>query len=284
MLGGLLLDNDAADRIARLPQRARLLQRCASIDLRRDHAAHRGQQAGRRRDRRRRLKLDQQARIHRRHALISARSSRTFRPPRTSAATPRSCTSARYCAACAAAGGEIAENAFHPLGRSVRGNPRPGGNEGLRDRRARRARAAGVPGNPAAADAGRGADRVPVQPRQSFRRHRHRDRVHRSGPDDVRAAGGRSHRHRRASEHGQVRRLPSISSEHIALDAENAGRGVQHGNGRDTAGDAPDGLGRPPGPAENTHGALEQRRLGAAVRRARASSTMRRSISTRRRL
>ena len=67
----------------------------------------------------------------------------------------------------AAAGGEIADVGLPSAGPQRARDPRPRRDQGIRNRRAWRARPAGFPGDPSAADAGRRAHRVPVQPRQS---------------------------------------------------------------------------------------------------------------------
>ncbi len=98
VLGGLMLDNDAADKIGDVLGADDFYSDGASHHLSPRHAAHRRRQAGRRRHacprrwRRRRSSTTSAA------SRISARSRRTCRLPPTSVTTRTSCASARSCA------------------------------------------------------------------------------------------------------------------------------------------------------------------------------------------
>ena len=71
----------------------------------------------------------------------------TCRAPATSAATPRSCASARSCASWSSASDEIATAAFNTAGQAGRQDPGRGRAEDLQHRRGRLADEAGLPGH-----------------------------------------------------------------------------------------------------------------------------------------
>ena len=184
--------------------RIRLLQRCAPADLSAHQSAGLARQAGGRHHAGRVAGVGAKARVCGRAALrrrAGAERAQRRQHPDLCADRPRA-----FGAAQARRGGHrdhrFGVYADGPLGRAV---ARRSGSQGFRHRGAGRARTDGLPGNPAAADQGRRADRRAVQPRQSLRRHRHRNRIRRSRFQDVRLPARRSGHHRRPAQHGQDR-------------------------------------------------------------------------------
>ena len=74
-----------------------------------------------------------------------------------------------------------------------------------------------LPGNPAAADAGGRAHRRALSPRRQFRRDRRAHGLHRSGQDDVRHAGRRPDHRRGPSSMGKTSFSMNIG-EHVAIE------------------------------------------------------------------
>ena len=119
VLGGLLLDNGAWDRVGDLLDRSRLLPLRAPHDLRGDGGAGQRDQAGRRDHGVRAAAEPRQGRGLRRPGRTSTRWRRACRAPPTSAATPRSCASARCCASSSRRATRSRPRAFNPQGRPV---------------------------------------------------------------------------------------------------------------------------------------------------------------------
>ena len=202
VLGGLLLENGASDRVADIvggedfySDAHRLLYK-AIMDLIADNKPADVVTVGEA------LGLAEEARLHRRHGVSrragGKRAHGGQHPPlrrnRARARDP------------APAGRSRRRDRRQRLSsaRAQRArNSRPRRNQGVRDRGTRRARTAGFPGNPSAPDAGRRAHRVPLQPRQSLGRDRRRDRIHRPRSHDLGIPGRRPDRDRGPAEHGE---------------------------------------------------------------------------------
>ena len=157
---------------------------------------------------------------------------------------------------------------LQPAGPQREGGARPGRGESAAHRRAGRARRAAVRADRHAAGRRRRPHRDAVQPRRSVRRHRRADRLRRSRPDDLGTPARRSRRRRRPAEHGKDGARAQHRRARRAR-RRTAGRRVLDGNGRVAARAAPDRLGGPPRPAQAAHGPPRGRGLGEAHGRAR---------------
>ena len=159
---------------------------------------------------------------------------------------------------------EIAETALSPLGQGRLPAARRGGDAHPGGRRQGPARHAGLRADPAGARARVRAHRPPVPPGEQVRRHRRADRLHRPGRTDRGPAARRT---------GDRRRPPLDGQDGARAEFRRARRGqerhpggdLQHGNGRDPAGDAPARLDRQGGPAQDAHRAPERRGVEPAV-------------------
>ena len=190
MLGGLLLDNTAWDKIADLIGESdfyradhRLIYRHISKLIEHSRPADvitvaESLESTKELDSRRRHRLSGRAgaeHAHRRqHPALCGNRART----RGHAQARRGRHRNRRCG-------------LQPDGQGSRTTARRGRVESVRDLGGGRARQAGIHGDAAAAHPGRRAHRHALQPRQSFGRHRRADRLHRSRPHDFRAAAGR---------------------------------------------------------------------------------------------
>ena len=269
ILGGLLLDNEAADRIGDVVAEDDFYSDAHRLIYRHVMPARRRGQAGRRRHAVGGAGVGAEARLRRRPRL----------PGRARA--------------------ERADRGEHPALREDRAralDPAPARGDGGRDRRFRvqparpqarrpcstrprprcctsrsRARAAQRTFQRSRHAAGRRRrpHRDALQPRRSVRRHRRGHRLHRSRPDDVRACSratssivaGRPSMGKTVAgaQHRRARRARPQA----------AGRRVLDGNGRVAARDADDRLGRQARPAQAAHRPPRAGRLGEAVERAR---------------
>ena len=167
----------------------------------------------------------------------------------------------------ASTAGEIADSAYNPLGRNAKMVLDEAEAKVLHIAEQGSRGTQSYPGDRQAAGDGRRADRDALQPRQSVGRHGRADRLRRSGPDDVGVSAGGFDRVAGRPSMGKTALALNIG-EHVALHHKETGRRVLDGNGRDAARAADDRLGRPPRPAQASHRPPGTGGLGQAVDRA----------------
>ena len=182
VLGGLLLDNEAADRVGDVVADADFYSEAHRLIYAHIMQARRRRQAGGRRDGVRVARVGAEARLHRRPRLSRARWCRTSRPPRTSATTRSIVRDRSILRQLAATAGDIADSAYNPLGRSAKEVLDQAEAKVLHiaEQGARGAQQFAAIGT-LLAERGR-AHRDALQPRRSVGRHRRADGIRRSRP------------------------------------------------------------------------------------------------------
>ena len=280
VLGGLLLDNGAWDKIGDIARGRRLLPRRSPAHLPPHRAADRARPAGRRRHGRRVDRVERgqgpDGRAHLpRHARAEHAVGAQHPPLRGDRARARGDAQARR-------GGRRRS----PTARSIRRARRSGSCSTRPSRRCSRSRRRGSRGQAGFHDIHQLLSQV--MERVDFLYSRDNpsditgvaDRVPRPRPHDLRAAGRRSHHRRRPPEHGQDRaRAQHRRARRGAREAP--GRGVQHGDVGHAARGAHARLDGAHRPAQAAHRPAHRRGLEPARRRRSASCTRRRSTSTR---
>ncbi len=267
VLGGLLLDNDAVDRVGDVIADADFYSEAHRLVFQHDRRARRRRQAGRRRHGVRVARVRAEARLRRRPVLSRGagrqRADRGQHPP-LRADRPRSLDPAP-----ARGDGGRHRRRRLPSARAQReGSARPGRGQGAAHRGAGRARRAADRADRHVARGRRRPDRDALQPRRSVGRHWRADGLHRPRPDDLGPTAGRPCRRRRTAEHGQDRARAQHRRARRAR-GRAAGRRLLDGNGRLATRAAADRLRRSPRPAQAAHRTPRGGGLGETHDRAR---------------